>query len=88
MIRRRRSVAVPSYRAVLKHYDACDADVRSFLPHLNKLVVPELPSEVGIAYQFIRVETGKNRAIYGGVVKLHRADGAVADSISNHAIAN
>jgi hypothetical protein len=76
-------MAVPSYKAVLKHYEQCGHQVRGFFPHLPQLIVPSLPWEVSIAYQFIRVETGQNRAIYGGVVKLHRADGPVADSMLN-----
>jgi hypothetical protein len=76
-------MAVPSYKAVLKHFDACDEEVRRFFPHLPELIVRELPWEVGIAYQFIRVETGQNRAIYGGVVKLHRADAQIAASMLN-----
>jgi hypothetical protein len=74
---------VPSYKAVLKHYAGCSEEVRRFFPHLPQLIVPELPWEVGIAYQFIRVETGQNRAIYGGVVKLHRADAQIANSMLN-----
>jgi hypothetical protein len=37
--------------------------------------------DVAIAYQFIRVETAQNRTIYGGVVKLHRAEASIADSM-------
>jgi hypothetical protein len=76
-------MAVPSYKAVLKHYTRCGPEVRGFFPHLPQLIVPTLPWEVGIAYQFIRVETGQNRAIYGGVVKLHRADASIAESMLN-----
>jgi hypothetical protein len=76
-------MAVPSYKAVLKHYTRCGQEVQGFFPYLPRLSVPPLPWEVGIAYQFIRVETGQNRAIYGGVVKLHRADANIAESMLN-----
>jgi hypothetical protein len=76
-------MAVPNYKAVLKHYSQCGHEIRGFFPHLPQLIVPSLPWEVSIAYQFIRVETGQNRAIYGGVVKLHRADAAIAESMLN-----
>ena len=74
-------MSVPNYKAVLKHYNACPVEVKGFFCHLPKLVVPDLLWEVSIAYQFVRVETGQNRAVYGGVVKLHSADAEVADSM-------
>lgn len=73
-------MSVPSYKAVLKHYTQCPQEVKNFFPHLPNLI-QAFPWEVALAYQFVRVETGQNRIIYGGVVKLHRAHSEVADSM-------
>ncbi len=73
-------MSVPSYKAVLRHYEASPVEVRDFFYHLPKLVA-EFPWEVSIAYLFVQVELGQNRAIYGGVVRLHGADAEVAGSM-------
>lgn len=73
-------MTIPSTKAVLRHFDAAPQDVRKYFEHLPKLV-GEYPWEVAIAYLFVRVERAQNRALYGGVVKLHRAHGEVAASM-------
>ena len=71
-------MAVPSTIAVLKHIAAAPVEVQMYFEHLPALV-KDFPWEVAIAYQFVRVERAQNRALYGGVVKLHRAHGEVAE---------
>jgi hypothetical protein len=71
---------VPSYKAVLKHYANAPDDVQRYFSQLPSLI-EHYGWDVCIAYQFIRVETAQNRTLYGGVVKLHRADGEVAESM-------
>lgn len=73
-------MAIPSYKAVLKHYCSIPDDVQKYFVHLPSLI-ENYDWDVCIAYQFIRVETAQNRPLYGGVVKLHRADAEVAGSM-------
>jgi hypothetical protein len=73
-------MAIPSYKAVLKHYASVPADVQKYFSQLPPLI-QNFNWDVCIAYQFIGVETAQNRILYGGVVKLHRADAYVADSM-------
>jgi hypothetical protein len=73
-------MAVPSYKAVLKHYASVPADVQRFFGHLPSLI-QNYDWDVCIAYQFICVETAQNRTLYGGVVKLHQAEASVAESM-------
>lgn len=68
-----------SYKGVLAHFNLAPAEVRAYFPLLPKLV-GILPWEVSIAYQFILVERGQNRALFGAAMKLHRANGVVAES--------
>jgi hypothetical protein len=72
------SAQVPSTIAVKKHIEAAPDEVKKYFEHLPKLI-DVFPWEVAIAYQFVRVERAQNRALYGGVVKLHRAHGEVAE---------
>jgi hypothetical protein len=72
-------MAVTSYKAVLAHFNAAPAEVRAYFLHLPTLV-QSFPWEVLMAYQFILVERGQNRALFGAAMKLHRADGTVAES--------
>ncbi|HEV2112738.1 MAG TPA: hypothetical protein VGR50_01240 [Terriglobales bacterium] len=71
---------VPSYKAVLKRYDASPAHIQKYFEHLPRLI-REFDWDVCIAYQFIRLETAQNRALYGGVVKMHRANSEVSSSV-------
>ena len=73
-------MAIPSYKSVLKHYASVPADVQKYFGHLPSLI-QSYDWDVCIAYQFIRVEFAQNRTLYGGVVKLHRAEANVADSM-------
>ncbi|MFZ2643638.1 MAG: hypothetical protein WA117_21785, partial [Verrucomicrobiia bacterium] len=73
-------MAIPSYKAVLKHYASVPADVQKYFGQLPSLI-QSYDWNVCIAYQFICVETAQNRTLYGGVVKLHRAEASIADSM-------
>ncbi len=73
-------MAIPSYKAVLKHYTSVPKDVQKYFDQLPSLI-QNYDWDVCIAYQFIGVEAAQNRTLYGGVVKLHRADASVADSM-------
>jgi len=73
-------MAIPSYKAVLKHYASTPGDVQNYFKDLP-LLIQDYDWDVCIAYQFIRVETAQNRTLYGGVVKLHGADPDIADSM-------
>jgi len=73
-------MAIPSYKAVLKHYASVPADVQKYFEHLPSLIT-NYDWDVCIAYQFICVETAQNRTLYGGVVKLHRAEASIAESM-------
>ena len=73
-------MAIPSIKAVLKHFESAPDEVRNYFFHLPTLI-KNYPWEVVIAYQFIRVEQAQNRTLYGGVVKLHRAHGELASAV-------
>lgn len=73
-------MAIPSYIAVLKHYNTAPEDVKQYLVYLP-LLVEKCDWDVCIAYQFIRIETAQNRTIYCGVVKLHHAHPQVAGGV-------
>lgn len=64
---------IPTYKALLKIYSALPVEVQEYFEHIPKLV-KELPYEVSLAYSFLKIEQAQNRALYGGVVKVHRGD--------------
>lgn len=74
---------IPTYKALLKCYKARSAAVRTHFSHLQKLVNDDLPYEIAIAYSFLKIEQAHNRALYGGVVKIHRCNAEFAYRIMN-----
>ena len=66
---------------VLRHHAACAPDVQSYFQHVPELANSTFPWEVLIAYLFMQLEKGHNRAIHGSVVKLHRANAEVVSSV-------
>lgn len=68
-----------TYRSVLKHFNASSDPVKWYFDQVPSLL-PNYPYEVTLAYLFLRTERAQNRALYCGVVKLHRASGTVADA--------
>lgn len=75
--------AIPSYKALLKCYSNKSKQVQGHFEHLPKLVNDDLPYEIAIAYCFLKVEQAQNRALYGGVVKVHRCDSEFARRLMN-----
>jgi hypothetical protein len=65
---------IPTYIALLKFYDARPDEIKSHFAHLPKLVTNSLPYDIAIAYSFLKIEQAQNRALYGGVVKIHRGN--------------
>ena len=56
-------MSVPSYKAVLRAYEAASAEVQDYfgeLPH----IVEKCSGEVSLAYMFIRLERGQVMIIY------------------------
>lgn len=72
-------MTISSYKAVIAHFRAAPDEIQTYFALLPKLI-ESFPWEVAIAYQFILVERGQNRALFGAAMKLHRADGQVAES--------
>lgn len=72
-----------SYKGVLKRYESASERVQSYFDQLPKLV-NDHHYEVPLAYLLLRTEMAHNRALYCGVVRLHRADTAVANKVVNH----
>jgi hypothetical protein len=62
-------------------YEGLPEEVRGYFTHMPELV--ELPYEVALAYSFLKVEQAQNRALYGGVVKVHRGDAEFVRRVMN-----
>ncbi len=71
-----------SYKGVLKRYKASTEQVQWYFDQVPSLL-PTFPYEVTLAYLFLRTEKAHNRALYCGVVKLHRAHTEIADQAVN-----
>ena len=74
--------SVDSYKGVLKRYEASTEQVRWYFDQFPGLI-GNFPYEVTLAYLFLSTEKAHNRALYCGVVKLHRADSEIADRVMN-----
>lgn len=74
---------IPSYKALLRHYEAKSEQVRNHFECLPKLINDGLPYEIAIAYCFLKIEQAQNRALYGGVVKVHRCNAEFARRLMN-----
>ena len=75
---------IPSYKALLKCYEAKSEQVRGHFEHLPKLINDSLPYEIALAYSFLKIEQAQNRALYGGVVKIHRCNSEFAQRLMNY----
>jgi hypothetical protein len=69
---------IPTYKALQKCYAAKSIEVRSHFHHLPELITSNLLYEIAIAYGFLKIEQAQNRALYGGVVKVHRCNAEFA----------
>ena len=76
-------MAIPSYKALLKCYESKSEHVKSHFEHLPKLINDDLPCVIAIAYCFLKIEQAQNRALYGGVVKVHRCNAEFARRLMN-----
>ncbi len=74
---------VPTYKALQKCYDLKSPEVKSHFEHLPKLIGKDLSYEIAIAYVFLKIEQAQNRALYGGVVKVHRCNAEFARRLMN-----
>lgn len=72
----------PTYKSVLRRFEKSTAAVQWYLEHLPQLV-KGYPWEVSLAWVFLRVEQAHHRALYCGVVKLHKADRQLAERAVN-----
>ncbi|WP_180682753.1 hypothetical protein [Tepidicella baoligensis] len=75
---------VPTYKALQKLYDAKSDQVKNHFGHLPQLIADGLPYEIAIAYVFLKIEQAQNRALYGGVVKIHRCEAEFARRVMNY----
>jgi hypothetical protein len=75
---------IPTYIALTKFYEGRTAEVKEYFEHLPKIIGNGIPYEVSIAYVFLKTEQAQNRALYGGVVKVHRANSEFASRIMNY----
>jgi hypothetical protein len=74
---------IPSYKALLKFYEAQSAEIQGHFEHLPKLVNDDLPYVIALAYCFLKIEQAQNRALYGGVVKVHRCNAEFVRRLMN-----
>ena len=74
--------ATPSYKALLKIYEALPTEVQEHFQHIPKLI-KEFPYDVSLAYAFLKIEQAQNRALYGGVVKIHRGEAGFVHRVLN-----
>ena len=74
---------IPTYKALLKFYNGKPVEVKNYFSHLPNLVNTTLPYEIAIAYSFLKIEQVQNRALYGGVVKMHHGDAEFVRRLMN-----
>jgi hypothetical protein len=70
----------PSYKALLWKFDSCPKELRDYFGQFSSLIKNH-QYQVCLAYLFLRIELAHNRTLYCGVVKLHRADSVLAQSV-------
>ncbi len=74
-----------NYKQVAKLHNGLNLTLQKYLEHFPKLVAPDLPFEVAIAYLFQRLERAHRRALYGGIIKRHSADAELTNTIISKA---
>lgn len=67
-----------TYIALIKHFKSRPSNIQSYYNALPKLIDSGFEYEIAIAYLFIRLEQAYHRILYGGAIKLHRAEVNVA----------
>lgn len=73
---------IPTYKALIKIYDGLPEEVKGHFQHIPKLI-KEFSYDVSIAYSFLKIEQAQNRALYGGVVKVHRGEAEFVRRVMN-----
>ncbi|MDX9859157.1 MAG: hypothetical protein RBT76_15335 [candidate division Zixibacteria bacterium] len=73
----KKSKNAPSIMALERKYKSCSVGVRGYFDQFPDLI-SKFKLDVCLAYMFFRTEMAQNTILYCGVVKLHRADQAVA----------
>lgn len=79
MVKKKRSSCGPirSKSGLLNAFENSSNEVKAYFEHLPKLV-ENFPLDVSLSYVFALIELGQNMTLYCGIVKLHRADSALA----------
>lgn len=75
-------VRVRSKKELLKIYDDLPDEVKRHFLHVPALI-NDFPYEVALAYSFLKIEQAQNRALYGGVVKVHRGEAEFVRRVMN-----
>lgn len=73
----------PTYKAILKYFESRSDQVRGYFYDLGYLLNDGYSYEIILAYLFLKVEQAQNRALYGGVVKIHRGQAIFCKRIIN-----
>ena len=63
---------IPSRIALKKFYESRTDEVKLYFEHFLPVIDNNLPYQICLAYVFLKMEQAQNRALYGGVVKIHR----------------
>ncbi|ENC6385357.1 hypothetical protein ABKX71_004008 [Aeromonas veronii] len=74
---------IPTRIALKKFYEERSDEVKIYFEHLLPLLEANLPYDIGLAYMFLKTEQAQNRALYGGVVKIHRGKSAFVARVMN-----
>jgi hypothetical protein len=64
---------------ILRLFESLPENLQNYLRHFPGLAC-DYPWDVSISYLFAQTELAQNMIVYGGVVKLHRVDSAIAKS--------
>lgn len=76
-------VTTASYKGLLKKFDGCSNEVKRHFEKLPYLIRDNYSYEISIAYLFLNTEKAQNRALYGGVVKIHKVNAEIAERAVN-----
>ena len=69
----------PNSADVIEAYNTCDDDIKEYFSELIQLLEgSDFSYQTAIAYSFLKVEQASHRILYGGLVRIHRADTSLA----------
>ena len=72
-----------SYKGLLKKFKGCSPAVQDYFSGLGGLLNDQYIYEIAIAFLFLRTEKAHHRALYGGAVRLRRAEKDVTMRVVN-----